>query len=420
MIEADIPYLETHLNVALSLYLQRINCVEQIYSKASVQQAIEKRLLIHLHVLASTIDDDEPKPKDDSELFVYVSRRLLSSEAQHKQEVLMFAKEILVKFPYPKGLVDAFTLFYNDDINQVLVDLFDTETEIRSTIISIWHLAKQQLPVGLLNQSELQTHDAELQSAVLIYNAEQENIGLSLFQKYYGSLVNNVQKEKISSKVIQSSLWAGMLRNDIKVIIAIRRAIELESDSAEREKYLRLAALNGNVELLAIFSTVAEANPELGSYLIALLGNLESVKILFTMLQNPQHSILIIPAWQLITGEELKVVPRMSLVDVSSDDSNPKNDDDVPMIADLKSAQEWMAKNIPLWDKESRYIHGQICNHSNLLELSYDLSGKVGKDIFDLLSLNCGGKVSLKLEHWVTDRIIILDSIAKNSSVNHG
>jgi len=415
MIETDITYLETHLNIALSLYMQRANCIEQKYVQTSIQHAIEKRLLVHLHILTHTINKNEKKPKDNADLFVYISRRILSSIKEHQQEVLLFSKQMFIEHPYPKGLIDAFILFYNEDINRFLNELYEENRELRATIITIWHYCGQRIPIGLLNQSELQHQDNGLQSAVLNYHAEQDNISLELFQNYYRSLIEDVHKENLDSSVIHASLWGGMLRQDRKVATAIRRAIELESDEMKREKYLRLAALNGSNEFLPIFNSVSENKPEFGSYLISLLGTTESIKILFTMLQKPRISLLIIPAWQLITGQELKVVPRISLVE-----SNPKakpnvdKEDDVPLIADIKSAQIWAKKHVPKWKENSRYIHGEICSKNNLIELSYLLSGKIGKDVFDLLSLNFNRNLNLKLNMWMSDKFKILDEISKN------
>jgi hypothetical protein len=414
MIERDIPYIETHLNVALSLYIQRSNCLEQKYVEVSVQLSIERRLLVHLHVLSQCIDLDESEPKDDADLFVYVSRRLLSPVKEHQEQITLFSKQILTQFQYPVGLVDAFILFYNQNINKLLGDLFGNNKNIRSTIIKIWHYRNRNIPIGLLNQSELQHQDTDLQEAVLRYQAEQDTVSIELFQNYYRSLINNVQNKNLTADVLHAALWGGMLRQDSEMIVAIRRAIELESNDDNREIFLRLAAINGSTEFLPIFNSVAENKPEFGSYLISLLGKSESIKILFSMLQNPRISILIVPAWRLITGQNLKLIPRISLVDENqgqSDKSNIDELEDIPLIADIKTAKLWAMKNVSQWNSDKRYIHGVECNLRNLQELSYQLSGKIGEDINDLLSLYSTSPLNLKLNNWVSDRLKILDKI---------
>lgn len=421
MIETDIISLETHLNTAQDLYLQRENCMEQKHVESYVQQSIEKRLLVHLHVLSHNLDNEDVKPKDDTELFVYLSRKLLSPNEEHNKAVLVFSKNIFIEHSYPKGLVDAFILFYNQDINNLLKELFENNKKLRATIITIWHLCDQKIPLALLNQSELQHLDHELQCSVLTYHAEQENIGLELFQNYYRSLIENVQKEKLSSSVLHAALWGGMLRQDDNVLIAIRRAIELESDNEQREKYLRLAALDGNSDFLPIFNSVCESKPEFGSYLISLLGTTESITILFSMLQNPKISLLIIPAWLFVTGQQLKSVPRIALVENNSTIQAEADDsDDVPLIADVKSAQMWAKKNVTQWHKNTRYIYGKICNPDNLIRLGYRFSGEIGKDVFDLLSLNNQGGLKLKIDNWVLDRYEVLDKISNNKSMSNG
>jgi len=419
MIEADIPYLDTHLNIALSLYVQRLNCINQAYVEASVQSSIEKRLLIHLHVLSHSIDNSESEPKTDADLFVYVSRRLLSINEELQKEILIFSKQLIIEYKTPKGLIDALILFYSDDIDKLLRELFDSHKELRSVIITIWHYCNQQIPIGLLNQSELQYQDHELQQAVLAYNAEQESVGQELFQSYYRSLIQNVKKEDLNSNIIHVSLWGGMLRHDKDVLKAIRRAIELESNSEEREKYLRLAALDGNEELLPIFTSVSESKPKFGSYLISLLGTTESIKFLFSMLQNPKISIFIIPAWQQITGQKLKTVPRISLVDNKSVINSESDEaDSVPLIADIESAQLWAKKYVSKWEMSTRYIHGMKCNQENLIKLSYQFSGGIGKDIVDLLALSVNKKLTLKPEFWISNRYEILDEISKDISIS--
>ena len=86
----------------------------------------------------------------------------------------------------------------------------------------------------------------------------------------------------------------------------------------------------------------------------------------------------------------------------------------------IEAAQIWANKNVTQWKQNTRYIHGEICNQDNLIELSYLLSGKIGKDVFDLLSLQVNGKVSLQLESWVSDRYSLLDGVSTGKSKNVG
>ncbi len=407
MLDTDIPYIESHLNIAISLYSQRVNCLEQMIVESSVQQAIEERLLIHLHVLGTSIDSDEALPKDDAELFVYISRRLLAKEQTFQEEVILFSKKIFIKYPEPQGLIDSFVLFYNSDIKLLLNKLFDSNKDLRASILTIWHLCGEKIPLGLLNQAELQPDDEILQKTVLLYQAEKKNIGLELFQNYYRSLVDSVEKEVISSSVLHAALWGGMIKQDPNISKAIRRAIELESDKVLREKYLRLAALMGNTEFLPVFISIAENNIEFGSYLISLLGTVDCIKVLFSMLKNPKTSIAVMPAWQFITGQKLKTVPRISLVDDNTD-----FDEDVPVIADLISAQKRVKDFTYKWKKGSRYICGVSLIKSNLIELSYQFTGVMASDLFDLLSLDLGESSNLKIESWISDKNLMLDEFA--------
>jgi len=421
MTETDTPFLDTHLNIALSLYNQRESCLEQKYVQAPVQHAIEKRLLVHLHVLSQSIEVDASEPKDDADLFVYLSTRLISKNKEHQDQALLVSKQIMSQHAEPKGLIVAFILFYNDDIHSLLSDLFNSNKDMRSTIIVIWKIKGQQIPQGLLNQSELQNQNNELQATVLNYHAEQQSIGLPLFQNYYRSILDSVKKENLIPNVINAAIWGGMIREDKDILIVIRRAIELEPNIDERAKFLRLAALNGNVGFLPIFSTVSETNPEIGSYLIALLGTLDSIEILLSMLKNPRTSLLIIPAWTLLTGQELRAVPRISLVEDNSQPTSDNEDsDDIPLIADVRSAAQWVKKNSDNWKKDLRYIHGMECTYDNLTSLCYQLSGQFGQDINDLLTLFSKGSITAKVETWVLDKNTQLDSIQSNSTVNRG
>ncbi|VAW92931.1 hypothetical protein MNBD_GAMMA22-536 [hydrothermal vent metagenome] len=409
MLDIEIPNFETHLNIALSLYLQRVNCLEQLVVKFSVQQAIEKRLLIHLYVLSNLIDPNEAQPKDDAELFVYMSTCLLAKNKDFREDAISFARKIFIEYPEPKGLIDSFVLFYDSDIKALLSELFESYKKLRASILTIWRICGEEIPLGLLNQSELQSNDDLLQETVLLYQAEQKNIGLELFQNYYRSLVDNIEKEVISSTVIHAALWGGMIKQDPNISKAVRRAIEVEFDKSHRGKYFRLAALMGNVDFLPVFISVAESNIELGSYLISLLGSGESVKVLFSMLKNPQTSIAAIPAWEVITGQKLKTVPRLSLVD----NATAANDnDDVPDMADLQSAQKYAKTIVSEWDNGSRYIYGMPLNKNNLIELSYQISGKMGVDLYDLLSLELRESSNIKIERWISDKKLILDELA--------
>ncbi len=404
MLDIDIPYIESHLNIAISLYSQRVNCLEQMIVESSVQQAVEKRLFVHLHVLGTLIDPDEAPPKDDAELFVYISRRLLAKDKGTQEEAILFAKKIFIQYPEPQGLIDSFVLFYNLDIKNALSELFESNKELRASILTIWYLCGEDVPLGLLNQAELQSDDALLQKIVLLYQADRNNTGLELFQNYYRSLVDVVEKEVISSSVLHAALWGGMIKQDPNISKAIRRAIELETDKPHREKYLRLIALMGNMEFLSVFTSIAENNIEFGSYLISLLGSVDCIKILFSMLKNPKTSIAVMPAWQLITGQKLRTVPRISVVD-----DNAEFDEDVPVIADLISAQK-RAKDITnKWQQGTRYIYGMPLTKSNLIELSYQFTGIMASDLFDLLSLELSKSSNLKIESWIADKNLILD-----------
>jgi len=418
MITTDIPYLETHLNIALSLYKQRVNCLTQFYVDSTIQQAIEKRLLIHLHVLANSISENEPEPKDDDELFVYVSRMILSPNKENQKNVLLFSKKLLTEYISPQGLIDAFCLFYNEEIEKLLSDLFEANKELRETILTIWNFTNKKLPIGILNQSELQQHDSNLQAAVLIYHSDQADVSIDVFQKYYDSLISDVQRSDISFKVLHAALWGGMLGQDKNIIIAIRRAIELETDETNREKYLRLAALYGGNNFIPVFKSISENKPELASYLISLVGTTESVKELFSMLQNPRTSLSTIPAWRLLTGQELKSIPLISLVEEVSPNNLSEEKDDIPLIADIESAQTWINKKISNWTENARYILGDVCNKENLLNFSFQLSGKVAKDVFDLMALQFNTKINLRIESWILDRNEMLDELSSTHAVS--
>lgn len=405
-----ISHYESHLVAAQSLYRQRLNWLRMDRVDMQSMLQLEYRLRVHLYVLAHELNSNTSEPEAAPETFIYLASRLSSNEVIQQQRAAMQACTWLAEVSArAQGARDALLLFSNPVVHEAMSQAYRHNETLRALLIYILSQQGVHLPQGLITQAELQQHDVLLQAQILYYAANHAIAGLDQFSRHYQPLL--VYSDKTPEHpVLVAALWGGLVRGDEDAAIALRRAIERETDDIQRMDLLRLAALTGDAEYFPIFDALTQRVPQIAYHFLALQGNHESAEIILQGLSHPRTAEHAEPAWWWISGQTLPNKPRLSVVG----EENPDDDleDNVGVMPDAQYAQQW-------WDKQKkepalRYLQGQVLTSARIQSLLTRYAGNISHDLIDLLAIQSRQPVSFSSHTWHDVRMCKLQAMIEN------
>ena len=333
----EVPYLDTHMEVAAALYRQRKLWVKQLEVGSHSMANLEHRQRVHVHVLSHIIDSNEAVPEKEHQLYVYLTRRLQSDDQDIQSLAYDLAREFLVGNNSQQQAACQALLDYPQTTNEDLVNLYKTNEEVRPVLFNLWRDQSILIDTAIVNTA-VNHANPEIASAALRYAAGKKEFGMDVFRNSLASLTSAHEQSSIETDRLVPALWGGMLRSDPDINRKISLAIE-KTSSENSEAIIRLAALSGDGDLYQLVEAWALSHPNPGLHLLALTGYKQAASFLLEYLENGREADLASRSWTWLTGQNLPMIPRMQLV---SDGHNPAPESaaEVPLVPDYSQRSE--------------------------------------------------------------------------------
>ncbi len=389
----NVPLAQTHFDSAALLFRQRQGLLDRPEGDAANLVRLERRLRLHLHVLARC-QTEWPEPLKAADAFVWLAAGLSAMDSaraeRSRRQALVWLKE---EGPRREGAFAALALFPPADEPQDALTLFRENPKARPSLFHLWRAQGVKIPAPLLNLAELQSADPALQEAAYNYAADRPEIGLDLFRSAYRRLLDATSAPPTSPGVLAAALRGGLLRGDPELARILLRAIELTSDPQAQANLLRLAALHGDSRFFPVLRRAFARNAQGVWNLLALHGSRAAIADLLESLSRAETMEPAALAWQRLTGVHLARQPRLRLA--GEERAAPAGGETMP---DTAAARTWWQARMTDWAEGERSLCGQRLSSAGLRGLLASKSGRLRADLLDLLAL------TLKRPLGFTDR----------------
>jgi len=410
-------YIATHFNSAKALYRQRLGLLQSNRVDMQNMVDLEFRMRVHIHVLASQIDEDQGNPGQAADAFLYLAARFTSKDAAQQTLAANLACEWLLEdSPIAHGARDALMLFPSPETYSVMQKTYREVESLRPVLIYILTQQGANLPKSLTHQAELQTQDPFLQAQTLYYAASDPKSDIGMFRAYYGSLLDERPLDEIEHSVLVAAIWGGLVRGDDDAWVALQRAIANEYDDIQRLDFLRFAALSGQEQYFQMLCSVAEHAPEVGYHFLALHGQTQSVQAILDGLIHPRTANYAEQAWWWVSGQTLPKISRLSVVGEESDIDDMALEDEVGYVPDAQPAKQWWGKQ--LHDVSARWLQGKMFNVAGVHKLMTQYSGVISNDLFDLYAMTTQTPLQLGNYIWHDARLQKVNNLEQNNSTS--
>jgi hypothetical protein len=413
----DFPLQERHIKQVKELYALRSRLLDQFLSNSRSVIDLERRLSIHLNILAQLADEDFSPNGMDEERFLFFATALQSQDEEFLFEICAMAVEQLSCDDLShRPIFDAFSL-YPPSVD-LMLKLYNERPSARAEIFSIWQIQNADLPAGLINQAELQSNDPSLQYEVLSYAANHPAFGVDIFRSYYSALLAPAGQFPLHESLLEPVLWGGLVRGDIEASTALRRSVEQVSSIEIRTRLLRLMALNGSPDHMSVLEESFAYSNDFNSRLWALAGMAEHAHHLIKQLGLPEQADNANSDWRLLTGDTLPDRPALMLVDDSGKNVAPDSDVEsrLKMVPDTHYAQSWLESRREEW-RGDRWIMGKTADIEWLSMLCRHYCGEAIDDLVDLLSLKLQQPLGSSQGYgWQKQRIETLNMLGREKA----
>lgn len=392
---SEFPLQPEHAKLARDLYGLRNQLMNGEMTNRRALIDMERRLSLHLALLARMEAADFSPTGRDPERFLYFATTLQSEDEQHVINACHEAFEQLGDNSLePQPVFDALTCF--PPPTDLLTRLYHDTPKARAPLFALWCRRPVELPAALVNQAELQSEDPRLQAEALTYAANHPNFGLEPFRAGYQPLLNPAGGTAIDEHLLEPALWGGLVRGDPVAPKALERAVEQACSPEVSARLLRLMALNAAPEHLPILQAAYESSPRFDPRWWALTGRAEVAPQLIEQLGRPAQAAAAREAWRLLTGLVLPERPSLALVDEQGERVEPDSDtaSRLKRIPDSNAAQAWWERWRDTWG-ERRWIMGQPDEAAWLFQLCRDTTGRTADDLLDRLALKLGRPLGL-------------------------
>ncbi len=381
------PLQERHAEQAKDLYELRARLLARGMTSSRSVMDLERRLAVHLNVLARLGDVAFSATGKDAERFLHFAIALQSEDREAVREAVQLALEQALDDSLNHQLLyDAFALY--PPATELLIEHYKAIPKSGSFLFRHWRQQQADLPASLVNQAELQTEDHALQREALAYAANRSSYGTEIFRAYYQPLIDTITQVPLHEMLWEPVLWGGLVRGDGDAVLALRRAVELASTTEVRSRLLRLMALNASPEHQPVLLEACERSSRFDNRWWALNGRSESLAHLIDALGRPEQANGVEADWVFITGVTLPKRPALMLVGEAGDrvDPDPERRAEINMVPDNHYAQAWWEAHQATWG-ERRWVMGQADEADWLFELCRTYTGCVLDDLMDLLML---------------------------------
>ncbi len=410
-------YSETHRNCARSLYGQWNGLLDADWVERRRLADLEGRIRDHLFGIGQSVFDEESSPEDESDAFVALATGFVHGAPEDRKQVReqalnwlleeggkrMAARKALILFPLP-------------DSSEAIHKAYMEKTEIRAHLIDIWSELGNPIPKGLLNQGELQVKDPELQLSIMRFLARHPDSDVSVFRHYYHPLVVSPAVDIEDPRVLEFAILGGMIRGDADALIALRRAMERNWEQAASDRFLRLCALSTDQTLFPVLKEAANQDRWYPIYLLALYGYPTAFDVLLDKMADPRTGEFAANAWFLITGQMVRKVPRMALVEEGP--ASPAQNQSENTMPDVEEAVAWLARRPAITTSSEQYLFGEKRTASMLVQSLRAWGGRISEDLADMLSIAQGEPVYRNQQVWQMRQEAVLTTLTERFSLD--
>lgn len=392
----EFPLQPEHAKLARDFYGLRNQLINRELTSRRALIELERRLSLHLALLARMQVTDFSPTGRDPERFLYFATTLQSSNQQAVLDSCHLAFEQLQDDSLdPQPVFDALACY--PPPTDLLVNLYHDTPKARASLFTLWRRRPVDLPAALVNQAELQSEDPRLQIEALSYAANHPAFGLEPFRACYAPLLSPGAGPSPEEHLLEAALWGGLLRSDPQAPKALERAVEHVQSLEINSRLLRLMALNAAPEHLPILQAAYESSPRFDPRWWALTGRSEVVPHLMEQLGWPTQATAARVAWHLLTGLVLPERPSLALVDEQGErvEPDPETASRLKQIPDIDAARAWWEGQRDTWG-DQRWIMGQPDETTCLFALCRDTTGRTVVDLLDRLALKLGRPLGIQ------------------------
>jgi hypothetical protein len=393
---SEFPLQPAHAKLAKDLYGLRNQLMKRELTNRRALIELERRLSLHLALLARMEVTDFSPTGRDPERFLYFASALQSPDEQVVLDSCHLAFEQLLDDSLdPQPVYDALTCY--PPPTDLLDKLYHDTPKARASLFALWRRRPVDLPAALVNQAELQSEDPRLQVEALSYAANHPAFGLEPFSVCYEPLLSPGVGPSQDEHLLEPALWGGLVRSDPQAPKALEHAVERVQSPEINSRLLRLMALNAAPEHLPILQAASESSPRFNPRWWALTGRTDVVPQLIEQLGRPAQAAAAREAWHLLTGLVLPERPSLALVDEQGERLEPDPDtaSRLRQIPDIDAARAWWEGQRDTWG-DQRWIMGQPDEAAWLFALCRDTAGRTVDDIQDLLALKLGHPLGIQ------------------------
>lgn len=416
---------KTHYIVVTHLLEQYQQLREQQVSLISQAVMLEARIFNSLFLLSHNILDNELEPESYIDCYIYLARRLLSSDKKINliacQTSCHWLCELLVDDSSVRGLaaVDIVCQFKSNKMQQQLVLMFKYLKIMRSIVLGIWSKSSFVLTEDLMADINQEPSDAKLQYKVMEYSAYlhpvmQNKDKIKYLLNHSGRILEcDFEYSNLEEKAYHcSKLFLG-LQLDLKYTTTILNSI-LKKSPLNRD-VLRLAAITGRSCYIDKLKSYAETNPDYGYYLLALHGSYQSIEYIVQATKNIKYLHFSAKSWEIVSGKDMPLMQKLSVVDNDSKKGRVNN-----LIPNAELIQQWWVDYKEKIQHAKRWLNGQEFGEHTLFSALNKYSGHYHMDLMFLYKLKTGNECFSCIDNgWYTSKITIYkDKRAELSSSN--
>ena len=415
-------YTAAHTENVIDLYELRLSWLEETDIGVNEFNSVEERLNANIYSCepeklnaTQVITPQSAKPKKppvkEPECFVFLASHINAHDVATSNAGYNLAYEWLTLDDNKSAAAEAALALYPEADPGKLIKLYEENETLRPLLMRLFR--KQMIPLQLelvITAATAETAATALKVETLKYAAARTDIGLDVFRTHYVPLLSG--RTQFDASIVEAALWGGMVRGDADATKAISAVLSHAGSAADHAKFMRLAALSGHADFLALLLMAAENNPDTGYPLLVLFGQKSVMPEILKGLENAHTMEHAASAYRQLTDQNLPRLPRMSVV--GEEETEPTEDS--PDIPDIKAAQDWWANHQAKWKEGERWLFGKPATTAHLTTLTKKHAGQFGCDVMALLALANKAPLNIPTEIWRTRQQQLL---AKQGNSQH-
>lgn len=375
------------LDEAARLWAQRRRLLSQPWLDAASLDRLERRLRVHLSLLADLDGPLQDPPESPDPATVHWMAALLGDPERSLAPALeaaaggdapaAAAREALI-------LVPAFATA------QRSAGLSRISARGAAVQVSVAAQAGLVLPDALVNTA-LAADDEATRVAAIETAAGDPGRPAGFFHPWYQSADGAAGHAQCCA-----ALHAGLLRGDTQAQRALGPVLQQAADDHQSNRVLRLMALAGSDDHGETLRLYARREPVRGARLLALHGAPAHLDTLLELMARPEAAAEAALAWWRLTGAMPPRVPRLRSLDGATAGGGE--------IPDVQWAEGWLRCHRDRLAAAPRLLQGRALDEPGLARACRDWAGAAGAHALDQARMLAGPALKARPAQWLALR----------------